>query len=464
MKPVLNFIKQNPFIIIFSVIIILVLPAAFFVSSWWGGKIRAAQAKAAGDAFTQVNAARLDYAIPSYEPGSQPVVHKAEPNLQLVEWFQAQRNTLAQQATELVARANAFNQGIGPDAAAVFRTEHKPLVAGLFPKPAPGEETEKLNQMEDRLLGKRGNPNLYQAMLDAIGAGGPADPVRIAESIRDMQVRETEKVTSSKRELTAEEATKLTAALTDRRLAEYRARASQISVYADLDSLPSDPRQGRAIPRDRIDARMINTVEFYIFQWDQWVLKDLLTAVKVANAGSSGTPLSVDQAPVKRIEKITMADPDGFFASTEPMGADGMGAVPPTASAPGMVPTDPQISITGRGSGSWNTMYDIRRAKLTLVVSSARVADVLNAISRTNFMSVTDLDLEEVDIAADMRQGYYYGGEHVVRANISVETVWLRSWMEPLMPDRIRALLGLPERQPEANPDGTTPEAPPGAS
>ena len=58
-------------------------------------------------------------------------------------------------------------------------------------------------------------------------------------------------------------------------------------------------------------------------------------------------------------------------------------------------------------------------------------------------MTVTDVDLQEVDIWEELRQGYYYGTEHVVRATISVETVWLRSWVTPIMPDPVKQTLGI---------------------
>ena len=69
-------------------------------------------------------------------------------------------------------------------------------------------------------------------------------------------------------------------------------------------------------------------------------------------------------------------------------------------------------------------------------------------------MTVTDVDLYEVDIWEDLERGYYYGSDHVVRAVLSIETVWLRSWMKDFMPSTVRTALGVPQEQSQEDVDG----------
>jgi hypothetical protein len=143
----------------------------------------------------------------------------------------------------------------------------------------------------------------------------------------------------------------------------------------------------------------------------------------------------------------------------------GAGAAP-QAAVPGMMPLDPGRSITGRYGGDGNTLYDVRRARLTVIVSSARLQEFLEAIPRTNFMTVTDLDLAEVKAWDDLKKGYYYGPEHVVKATVDVESVWLRSWVAPYMPSRLKAAFKIPEPAPDAlgAPTPSTPPTPPNPS
>ena len=82
---------------------------------------------------------------------------------------------------------------------------------------------------------------------------------------------------------------------------------------------------------------------------------------------------------------------------------------------------------------------------MSLVVSSARLLDLLDAIESTGFMEVLDLDLAEVDVLGDLDGGYYYGPEHVVRVRLDVETIWLRSWTAQYTPKIVREILGYVE-------------------
>ncbi len=75
-------------------------------------------------------------------------------------------------------------------------------------------------------------------------------------------------------------------------------------------------------------------------------------------------------------------------------------------------------------------------------------------------MSVTDLDLAEVKAWDDLKKGYYYGPEHVVKATVEIESVWLRSWVAPYMPSRLKAAFKIPEPAPDASAAPTPPTAP----
>jgi hypothetical protein len=334
---------------------------------------------------------------------------------------------------------------VGADAQAVGRTEHKPLVDGLFPPPKNrDEELNKLNEMEDALLGNRGRPNPYQQLLDRARAGGPADPVHMAEVIGDMQSREKEKITANKRDLTTEEQAALSKQLADRRLAEYQARASEISVYATLDSFPHGRGFGTIPTGAHLDPSLIDPFHFFMYQWDYWVFQDLVAAVRLANTDANGRLSNVGESVVKRIVSMELLPPDGA-TPREPSPGGMNAAPPPAAAAPGMAPVDLTVSISGRAGGEGNSVYDVRRVRMTVIVSSARLQDFLEAIPRTNFMTVTDLDLAEVNAWDDLKRGYYYGPEHVVRATVGIETVWLRSWTSGYMPSQMKSVLHIPE-------------------
>jgi len=457
LKPVLDWVKGNIVIVILSVVILAMLPTAWFLSNMWDKKIKAQQEQAAKDQYQKIAGLKVNYTLPALDSKAQPVSHNEVPNLALINWFKEQRGVLTAQATSVIEKAEQFNQGIGKDAQSVGRTEHKPLVEDVF----PAGNQSKLEALEDALLGNRGRPNPYLSLLQDARAGEPAPATALAESLEDFRAREVEKITAGKRDLTDEEEASLLKLLTERRLGEYQNRASQISVYANMESLPGN-RQYAFVPTGaHLDQQFINLSDMFLFQWDYWVLRDLFAAVKVAN--SQGSRLAnVDQAVVKRVESIEMSLPTGINrggqgANPEYNPADPMATAPvapPPATA--AVPLDFNFSITGRLAA--NSVYDVRSVSMTVVVSSARLADFVSAIERTNFMTVTDMDLTEVNVYEDLNAGYYYGNEHVVRANLTIETVWLRSWMTKYMPDSFKSNLKI--EVPGAAPtDGSVPPA-----
>lgn len=449
MKNILAWVKSNVLVVVFSLLIIICLPAAFIGSSMWRDKIINERRADAEKKYGEVQALNVSYTLPSYEPGKEGVTVKHAANTQLTTWFKTERDRLQQASATIVKRALDFNQGVGPDAAAVGRSPYRPLVDGLFPSAGnKSQEMAKLNEMEEALLGKRNWPNPYTQLLESVRAGEPADPIRLAESLIDFSTRETEKITAGKRSLTAEEQAELTKQLAERRLGEYQNAAKNISVYATMDSLPVN-RGVSVIPVGRIEPDLIEINQFFKYQWDYWVLSDFLAAVKLANTDSSGRSTNIEQSVVKRIDSIALFPANGLGRrdSSEPM-LDPMTGMPmdTSAAAPagGLAPINPAISLTGRESTPANTMYDVRNIEVSVVASSARLSEFLDAITRTNFMTVLDMDLTAVDKIADLKLGYYYGTEHVVRATLTIETVWLRNWMQPLMPKDIQAALKVP--------------------
>ena len=172
-------------------------------------------------------------------------------------------------------------------------------------------------------------------------------------------------------------------------------------------------------------------------QEKSWIDQDICRAIALANAkASAGVPESV----VKRITKIAIRPALYSTGDQAPQPAlfDAGDDKPPL---------DFSASITGRvsGPGRRNRWYDVRPVTLEIVVSSARLPQFVNALSATNFIAVLDLDLTKVEPLADLREGFDYGDEHVVRASIVVETIWLRDWRKQAMPMDVQKALGMVE-------------------
>ena len=416
MKPVLAWMKANLAIVILSALILLILPAAFIGTRMWNKQIQKSRETAANKAFNDLKALSVSYAFPPATPTGTAITMPLDaPNPVANAYFKEHRSKLDTEIAKVADAAKEINQA-----------GHTILVDGLFvtpevPKPPDGQPPPPdapkpaavVNQLKaitlaEMIVGKGDKPSVYEDLLKGINAGGPADPVRAQEALNDEQIRfrDTVKAQHNRDKLLPEEEAELTKILVKMRIGQYQHRASEISVYATRDCLPAS--LPRAVPSEAPDATTC-----FEWQFDYWMVSDLLRAVDAANTNESGRRTTLDKSVVKRIDRIDL----------------------------GPVSGGTEASVTGRHGGSDNKLYDVRQARLSLVVSSAGLPALINAISRTNFMTVIGLDFVEIDPWADLDKGYYYGPDHVVRAVVNIETIWLRSWTEPLMPQSYRDLI-----------------------
>ncbi|MFM9994833.1 MAG: hypothetical protein ACKVU4_03425 [Phycisphaerales bacterium] len=424
---ILAWIKGHVPIVVLSAVILVSLPTAFAFSSMWNRSIRTAREKEVTDALRSVSGTSVNYVVPPNQPGEAPVeLNAPAPNETITKWFREKRAERDGHVKATVDQATALN-----------KAGHEVLVQGLFPMPTEQDAMFKRLEFIELLVGKGGGPSVYQRLLDEARAGAPADAVRVLEEITELELREIDRIRAEHGEgaITPERVAEITEKLTAQRIARYQQRAGEVSVYATMDCLPRDPDLPRRLP-----SEPPKVWECFELQWDYWVTQDLLRAVAAANTDADGHATTVDQSVVKRIEKVRVdrlpiigesAVSAETWTPTAGLGSD-------------KAPLDPQRSITWRRSSKTNALYDVRCADLEVVADSSRLIDLVNAISRTNFMTVIGCDLAEVDAHKDLRQGYYYGSAHVVKATLRVETVWLRSWLKPLMPDGIRDGLAIP--------------------
>lgn len=436
MKGVFAWLKSHLLMVVSTVVIVASLPTGWFFSSGWNKEIKTQQEKRANQAYNKIKNAKVTYVIPSLLPGEEPITESRPPNPYVTEFYKTQRALRQQQASGIVGEVEGFNEG-----------GHRLLAPDLLPVPVSVQQETRLKyaflakMAGDQQLGQR---SIYHTLFESIGAGGPPDAVKLATSIQDLRDRETERMLaeSATGSVSAEGQAQLTKLLTDRRLAEAQRRAKEISVYAGMSSF--DPQgfgtETAQIPppeRGKREATEAPTLD-EVFEWnfDYWVVSDLLLAVDHANTDAGGTRANVENAVVKRIERLSV-EALPLAGATDEVRVDPYGEpiVEPTSEG-----ADPSVSVTGRIS---TEAYDVVNARVTLVVDAARIPRLFQAIAETNLMTVLDMDITEVDIWGDLRQGYFYGNAPVVRVSLEIETIWLREWTTPMMPESVKKALGM---------------------
>ncbi|MBS0190306.1 MAG: hypothetical protein U0573_05285 [Phycisphaerales bacterium] len=459
MKPILAWLKKNWIIPSLCLCSLVVLGVTWWFSSAWNEQIQSEQQKAASDLLNKVTSINVTYALPMVAGQDKAIEQKSPPNAFLTSKYAERKKLILEQREGVVKLAEAFNKG-----------DKKPLIDGIFPAPASGQELLKPLELAQKLVG---NPSqnirsAYQELLDSVRAGGPVVSSQLEQQINDVNRRESEKIRGAMptRELTASEKENLSRLLIDTRRSEYVRRANEISLYADMSCFPG-ASAATAVPAGTsapatvagpnqiltsIPATPPSVRQAFFWQTDYWMLQDIFAIIRNANMGSDGKLTSERNSVVKRIEKIELLP--WKVQSVAEAATPGGTADPAQAGSPGGEFKD---SITGHTDTPGASTYDTRRARVTLIVSSAKLPELFDAIGRTNFAYVVGFAMDRVDGWQDLAQGYYYGDENVVRILIDLELTWLRSWSEPYFPVAVRKALGLPDLAPPAPPAGEQP-------
>lgn len=449
MKGVLNWIKKNLIIVVSVVLILVFIPAGFVFSSGWNKKIK----DEATQAFTSTRselqrAGSVQYALPGVLEGETTVSETRAPNRAVTRFFEEQRATRVAQVADVVERGTAFNQ-----------RDHAELVPGLLPRAANNTTLRSLGmEMAERIAGtvdSAGNvirASVYADLLRRLNAGTPPDPAELGATLAEFSNSEQQRYASGSNDgrLSDAQSQDLARGLVDRRLQEYSGRAKSLTFYASLDAIRSPAGQTEpgwsTVPSTPPPQAEITEADAFVWLWDFWTISDVLEAVTLANTDPQTGVLTVPDAPIKRVERVRVAALPVAAASADDAsdpfaggGRSGRGRA-----SLGGDPAESGAPVETHTRRAPNADYDIRMVQLTVIASSRGLPTLFDALGRVNNMTVVDVDITPVDVWADLAQGYYYGEEHVVRATIDIETVWLRSWTLPLMPDRVREAVGAP--------------------
>lgn len=321
-------------------------------------------------------------------------------------------------------------------------------IAEYLPKPK-NESARDVNLLRENAL-----PLLIKqrdALITLMKMSGPS---KSDEALDRVQRAETEHLTGvlmkkQRSEVTdPKELAELNARLVDTRLALITENAAGIEVYL---------RPGAILWRDKLasakdgDSKAAPAVEFALaqlfqFQWDMWVVEDVLKAIQQVNSKSDAsgkrTPIGVVQAPVKCINRLLVTPIAGLVPADAAAGA----TADASAEAPAGEAIDPKTDVAPDFAASinglrTNQLFDVRDATLVVVCETTAVPKLVNALSAQNFITVTGLSLVPADTFAAARQGYAFGSQPCSEVTLKLQSVWLRDWTTESMPKGMMAAI-----------------------
>lgn len=421
MNVVLTWVKSNVASVIFIVVMIGALVALPIVSSKLNASIQEDMKDRVGKLkeLSQLEKTRVDVGNPAI---SEPISKTVLVNEDLLERLKRVTEAESEDAKLVLETAVDHN-----------RKGRGVILPVLFPEP-PLAEREVLPARFHREL-----IQAYDRLLQDVKAGSPPS----AESLKEDLDRQRAIFLSQTLQkdvddvLDPEEQSQVLEVLTTHRMSRCAEEAGRIGLYASKDVLNLPVWNQAAQP---------TMLEMYDWQWQYWLIEDLLEALADANRDFE----SVTNAPVKRVLEITAYDAFGG-AGDGASGGSGLGSAPPAKARKGGTGADPStevkldyaVSFTGRHT---NPLYDVRQVLMRLVVDTARLPEVMDALARRNFITILDAVVTPADQYAAAKSGYFYGPAPVSEVTLQLETVWLRSWTSEFMPSQVREVLGLPAR------------------
>lgn len=172
-------------------------------------------------------------------------------------------------------------------------------------------------------------------------------------------------------------------------------------------------------------------------------------------AGADSSVLLTPAAGGSDMMDMEMAEPSGMPAPSPLGGAEPGGTAsqldqsvypaPAVTALPD--PREPQegnfyFGPTGRRS---NSIYDVRHAWVTLHIQADQLPRFFEILRQTNFMTVIKMRVTDVDEYALLREGFVYGDADVVEVELTLETLWFRTWTTDYMPDIVKKRLVVAE-------------------
>ncbi len=439
MKRLLPWLKANLISVVAVVVAILAAPVMLFFSMGWSASNLESVQQRVGADMQSLDSLDVTYRIDPYISGMQPLEFRGSPN-----------EATTQAVAGLLQEVLAGSKSVREQAIEFNSRDKSPLIGSatepLFPEP-PNESTKLrlLQQFPDRFVKAHGE------LLKQNRAGAPPTMEEMRITLEQHEKQERARRSGGRdAALSSEDEIAVREALSAKRLEAYRQAAAKVTFYAT----PAVFRGLAQIEQHKGDPTLETA---WNWQFMYWVHQEIIRALAIANTDQIGAWLPAWKAPVKRIESIRVFGPGerpgaGSGASTDSQDAAGgssgesEGAPTGGASETAEVPRNFTLSFTGRAASpvAPNPLYDLRFVELVIQAAADELPRIIAAFPKTNFMSVVGLRVQEQDALPALASGFDFGAERViVRAELTIETVWLRAWTKKWMPTSVRQALGV---------------------
>jgi hypothetical protein len=422
LQVVMDFIKKHPLTSAVMAVMLLGM-----ISFYWPTSVQAAAfRKTMASRNAQVNKIRdlmnTRVEIPPNNPDDPPT-----------ELALAVNEAANAQLKKVFAEMEGEYKGIVKIATDFNKKGHDLMLAGLFPEPLDNSKPFEARTAYIKA---------FETMYQSLNARMPMAKESIDKMVKDEET--TYKRTVFTETLTPAQAVELARGQAKKIEDKQKEIAFASHIYAEPIVINTTTGTWQTGPFQLGDwakpGGKPDMFDIWEGQMQLWIQQDLIKAIRMVNQ-MDDTTQNVTRLPIKQLISIIVKP--GYVGHTppNPSGASAAAPVdaatdapppdgaPPAASATSVrkLPDDYAVSITGRKT---NPVYDVRHVVLSVLINSREIPKLLNAINNVNFMTVISTGTTNVDEFQMLSQGYYFGqGVDVVRLDLTIESIWLRSWL-----------------------------------
>ncbi|WP_432799769.1 hypothetical protein [Poriferisphaera sp. WC338] len=464
MKNFLSWTKTNP-IAVLSICIVVVSFGVFYFFAVRGGAQVREEADKWNKHYKEVQGyMRASVDVPDHDQHNPPVtVSGITVNQKVIDDMKDIYEKLGGRYDALFSEVVAHNQA-----------GHRVLIDGVFDENATFDAPYKFRDEYKNSFIRMLQP--YDSIwgIPQINAGMPPTMEEIGVALAEAEDNyiESMRVTRGMNaQPTPEDEEKILQSKRERLLEIIQNQALNINVYADTEfTSQAFPFQ---VGKWSLESEKPELHDLFEGQVELWVQQDIVDAIaranKIVTEDDNGELIANDTssvltAPVKRLISISVVP---GYVGIQTQGVVGSGSSSRTSSNSGGYSPPMEMMNKEAGNGPLgenfycgptgrksNVIYDVRQAVLTAIVDYERLPELFEAINEVNFMTVVDCKVEQVDEYEALAEGYMYGSNDCVQVEMVIESLWMRQWTEPLMPDKTLEYVGLKEPSEPVNGGG----------
>ncbi len=350
------------------------------------------------------------------------------------------------QLKEVYSRMDREGKGIFDAAIRFNRVQQIPMTTNLFPDNKDTSLRIIARRDYRKSFDEMFEPYSSSAGLPRLRARPPISEVEMEASLRSAREAYLVGTLGGKSEasLNDMEKEKLNEEILKKRVEVYQLYAKSLNIYAqpNMQSVNDYPFQvmgwsTRGTPP--------NDLELWEGQMQLWIQQDMSRVIALTNSVSQ-QDADVTKSPVKKLIKMEVKS--GYIGLGNRAMPTDTGGSAPAGGELKLNPAEEDFSLSATGRRS-NELYDVRHARLEMVVDIVRLPEFFDNMVQVNYLTVLNMEVTDEDEYEALKRNYFYGVGDCVRVTLDIESIWLRDWTSKLMPAQVKADLGVPIEAPK---------------